>query len=543
VSARQAAAAATPLRAVIVFDTSGSMRQSDPGRLSQAAAKLFLALAGSQDVVGLVAFSDHGVPLVPPTPLTSPALRTWFQTQLDSLHFTGRTTNLAAALESGLAALPPQERRSSRDVVLLLTDGKLDLGPQRRADEPTVLRHIQQELLPQYTQRGIALYTIAFTEGADRPLLQKMAQATGGEYRFIPSALGLHEVFQDLFQIARQAETLPLTDQAFFLDASIRDASLVVSKTPSQESVRLLTPHHEQVQADSPHAGITWTSTPAYDLVQFRDPTPGRWQIEGAAQAVAGVALVGHSTLHLHVDLHPAYHEAGEDLVIEAFLDEQGQRVQDQVRLQQLTMQVDLTPPQGEITTRTLTQRARGLFTTTLQALQPPGRYQVRVTATGFQLQRQRTLTFTLHPRCFQPVVDHGPPVTVSVTLAETCPALRSLIIDAGVTRGEAPAAWIPLRPTQPGIFATALPPYSAAQAAAVVLRIQGARDGEPPFTMVQGPWPLPTAVPSPVSPPRVMRDVLYRFVLLNAVLALVAGVGCGGFYVYRRRQRSNVHG
>jgi hypothetical protein len=39
------------------------------------------------------------------------------------------------------------------------------------------------------------------------------------------------------------------------------------------------------------------------------------------------------------------------------------------------------------------------------------------------------------------------------------------------------------------------------------------------------------------------MRDVLYRFVLLNAVLALVAGVGCGGFYVYRRRQRSNVHG
>jgi len=119
--------------------------------------------------------------------------------------------------------------------------------------------------LPHYTQRGIALYTIAFTEGADRPLLQAMAQATGGEYRFIPNALGLHEAFQDLFQIARQAEALPLTDQAFFLDASIRDASLVVSKTPGQEPVRLLTPHHERIQADSPHAGITWTSTPAYE--------------------------------------------------------------------------------------------------------------------------------------------------------------------------------------------------------------------------------------------------------------------------------------
>ena len=52
------------MRAVIVFATSGSMRQSDPGRLRQVAATLFLALAGSQVMVGLATFSNYGVLIV-----------------------------------------------------------------------------------------------------------------------------------------------------------------------------------------------------------------------------------------------------------------------------------------------------------------------------------------------------------------------------------------------------------------------------------------------------------------------------------------------
>ncbi|HSX83495.1 MAG TPA: hypothetical protein VLQ80_33690, partial [Candidatus Saccharimonadia bacterium] len=53
------------LRAIILFDVSGSMRHNDPQRPSVAAAQLFVDLAQPQDAIGLVVFSDRGIPLVP----------------------------------------------------------------------------------------------------------------------------------------------------------------------------------------------------------------------------------------------------------------------------------------------------------------------------------------------------------------------------------------------------------------------------------------------------------------------------------------------
>jgi len=101
------AEASKSLRAIILFDVSGSMRHNDPQRLSVAAAQLFVDLAQPQDAVGLVVFSDRGVPLVPLTTLVNPTTRTLLHTHLRTLKFTGETTDLAAALEAGLAGLPP----------------------------------------------------------------------------------------------------------------------------------------------------------------------------------------------------------------------------------------------------------------------------------------------------------------------------------------------------------------------------------------------------------------------------------------------------
>ena len=540
-SLRQAMAS-MPMRAIILFDISGSMLKNDPERLSQAAAKLFLALAGSQDMVGLVAFSDQGMPIMAPTPLHYHTLREWLQAQMDGLQFTGQTTNLAAALEAGLASFPAQQDNTTRDLALLLTDGKLDLGPQRRAEEPAMLHHIRQTLLPQYKQRGIALYTIAFTAAADQALLQEMAQGTAGEFRFIHSAKGLHEAFQELFQVARQAESLPLTDNAFLLDDSITEASLVVSKKTGQQPLSLITPHQEHINANSTLPGVTWTSTPAYDLVQFVDPTPGKWQIEGEEQAAASVALVGHSTLRLQVRIDPAYREVGEDIFIRASLEDEEQHVQDLARLPGLTVLAEVTAPHGETRKLSLMPHDDGVFAATLPGLQEPGRYQVRVTATGSQLQRQLTLAFVLHPLCFQAAVDQGPPLAVSLTLAATCPALRALEGEAGMLIGQQPSAWVPLVAREPGGFSAALPPYPSGQTAEAVIRLRGALADDSPFTLVKGPWPLPLSSPPPAPQPAVILGIVQRVLLINGLLVLIAGSGYG-FYAYRKKQRDTAHG
>ena len=263
------------MRVVIVFDTSGSMRTSDPKRLSQEAAHLFVSLARPEDAIGVVSFSDHGVPLMPLTSLNSPATKTRLQVLLKSLAFTGQTTDLAAALEAGLASFPPRPATGSRDLVLLLTDGQLDLGPRRRAEEPRVLTHIQQTLLPQYCERDIALYTIAFTKGADQTLLQEMAQTTRGTLHFIPNAADLHKAFRDLFVVAQQAESLPLVGNTVLLDNSIQAAQLILSKRDKQEQIKLVTPQQESLDAHTTRQGMAWTSTPAYDLVHITHPQPG----------------------------------------------------------------------------------------------------------------------------------------------------------------------------------------------------------------------------------------------------------------------------
>jgi hypothetical protein len=529
-----------PMRAIILFDISGSMRKNDPERLSQAAAKLFLALAGSQDMMGLVAFSDQGIPIMSPAPLQHRNLRKWLQDQMDGLQFTGQTTNLAAALEAGLAHFPAQQDNTTRDLALLLTDGKLDLGPQRRADEPAMLHHIRQTLLPQYKQRGIALYTIAFTEAADQALLQEMAQATAGEFRFIHSAKGLHEAFQELFQVAHQAESLPLTDNAFFLDHSITEASLVVSKKTGQKPLSLITPQQERISANSPHPGVTWTSTPAYDLVQFVAPTPGKWQIEGEEQA--SVALVSHSTLRLQVKIDPAYREVGEDIFLRTYLEGEGQHVQELARLPELTVLAEVTAPHGETRKLHLEPHDNGVFTATIPGLQETGRYPVRVTATGSQLQRQLTLAFELHPPCFQAALDQGPPLAVSLTLAATCPTMRALEGEAGVAIGQHPSAWVPLLARESGGFSATLPPYASGQAAEAVMRLRGVLADGSPFTLVKGPWPLPMSSPPPAPRPGVMLGILQRVLLINGILALVVGGGYG-FYAYRKKQRDTAHG
>jgi hypothetical protein len=530
------------------------MRQYDPHRLSVAATELFLTLAGPQDAVSLVAFSDRAVPLVPLTSLTTPDTKAQLRSRLATLRFTGQTTDLAAALAAGLTSLPPRPGETSRDVVLLLTDGHLDLGAARRAKEPEALAQIRHTLLPQYQQRGIVLYTIAFSPGADQPLLQEMARAAGGTFHYIESAARLHEAFRDLFILARQAEAIPVHGNTFLLDNSIQEATLVVTKQDAREQVRLVTPTQQPVSATNVPPGTTWTSTPAYDLVQLTAPQPGLWQIESPKREGSSVGIIGASTLQLHVTLHPAYREAGETVDIQAMLAEQGEALRTPERFEALTAQAEILTPRGERHALPLTRQADGKFTATSLPLSEPGQYGVTVTVTGPQLQRQRHLSLVVHPPCFQPVVQSGPPATVHVTLATACPAFDALTLEAGHAIDAQPPVWLPLVAARPGEFAVTLPPLTPGQTSTVTLRIQGRLAGADSFSVLKGPWPLSAVTPAPAAtppaatppPPEVpwqgiARFMLVKLLLINGVLALVGGGGYGLYYYLKRRTTPHV--
>jgi hypothetical protein len=545
------AEAPKPMRAIIVFDVSGSMRQNDPQRLSLMAAQLFVDLAQPQDALGLVAFSDRGVPLVPIRTLTHPTTRTQLQTQLRALKFIGQTTDLAAALEAGLAGFSSDPDKVYHDLVLLLTDGQLDLGKRRRSEEPALLSHIKQVVLPQYRQRDIALYTIALTAEADQALLQEMAQATSGEFRFIDNATMLHKAFSQLFIQAHQSESFPLNQGNFLIDDSIKDVSLVFAKRDPHERIGLVTPQHEVAHADKVPPGMTWNSTPSYDRVQITQPEPGTWQIERPGGVQEGVAVIGSSTLSLQVELSPPYHEVGELISLRAFLQDQGQPIRDAQQVGQLTVRAEVTTPQKETVSLVLAPQSAGVFAATLPALQMPGEYALMVTATSPTLQRQRTRSFTLHPLCFQTAVSSAPPMMARLLLSDACPPFETLAVEAERTTDNRSTTRIALPSPQTGRFEATIPPLVAGQTGQVILHIRAHPRGAEPFMLVKGPWSLPVTptAPAPSPPPAPSAanshdagtGTVRTFLVLNGILALV-GVSGYGLYRYRIQRQKVSH-
>ena len=549
------ALAAIPMRALILFDNSGSMRQNDPQRLSHLAVQLFLALAGPQDQVGVLAFSDAGVSLCPLTPMRSAALKQACQSRLQTLHFNGQTTDLHAAIKAGLASFPPAGASASRDLVLLLTDGQLDLGPQRRAAEPLTLAAIRETLLPQYLDRGIAVYTLAFTSEADRTLLQEMAQVTRGEFRFIANASTLHTAFSALFMSAKSAASLPIQEGAVVMDSSLQEASLILSKAHPKEPVSLLTPGKQRLQARSTHPGVQWQSTPAYDMIQLTAPEPGTWRVERASGGEQDVAIIGASTLTLEVSLGPDYLEAGEPLTIQARLLEYEHALHDPQKLQAFTVQAELTTPAGERQTIPLQAGPEaGSFTARRTTPEATGQYGLVVRATSATVQRQRMLSFMPQPRCFLPSVLPEPALTVQVALSAACPVFDTLELSAGYVRASArePATWLPLVTTQPRLFQGTLPAPATDAESSIVVRLRGRRGRQMVFTLFKGPLALPTLArgdPAPdASQPAAPfnwlalgKTVGWQLLTLNVVLG-ACGTAGWRLYFYTRTRRAR-HG
>jgi Ca-activated chloride channel family protein len=231
---------------ILTLDVSGSMCSSDisPNRLlaAEAAAQQFIESQSSSTLIGIVAFSGFAEIVQPPT-----ADR---QALLDALHSltTGRRTAVGSGIRTSIDAIAgvdptvPRSVAAGRpgtapvpvtpgshvpDIVVLLTDGASNTGP-----DPL-------EAAQQAADRGIRVFTIGFgtadggaltaecarqfigrepnqpgpggfgqgggfggggfgRRGIDEDALRQIAGLTGGSYHPAESAGELQQVFRDL---------------------------------------------------------------------------------------------------------------------------------------------------------------------------------------------------------------------------------------------------------------------------------------------------------------------------------------------------------
>lgn len=178
---------------VLALDLSGSMSGPFPGGTSRLEVSVeviqeFIA-SRADDRVGLVAFSEYAVPIVPPT-LDHAALSGIVAT-VDDDYQLGNQTAIGLAIGESVNLLLGSGAASR--VVILLTDGENNIDAISPLDAAELARNT-----------GIRVYTVAITNpnaprgGIDVDTMTAVAERTGGRFFPVASAMELEDVYEEI---------------------------------------------------------------------------------------------------------------------------------------------------------------------------------------------------------------------------------------------------------------------------------------------------------------------------------------------------------
>lgn len=190
------AAASTPLDVLLVLDNSGSMRRNDPQRLTRRVVKDFSERLDPNTRLGLVLFDQSVSVVLPLTAAGQPTFDAQVAAALDRLTYKGQLTNIPAGIERALYELRERERPGAARVIVLLTDGIVDVGDAAQAREGVAW--LRNTLAAEARDRRIQIFGVALTEQADFQLMQSLAQTTGGRYFRVRTAEDIGGAFAEV---------------------------------------------------------------------------------------------------------------------------------------------------------------------------------------------------------------------------------------------------------------------------------------------------------------------------------------------------------
>lgn len=200
---------AQPVDLVVVVDNSGSMRDNDPRGLARSALQRLVADADDDLRVAVVSFDTDvrlDLALTPAARIAPAALAD----ALQGLDYRGRWTDIPAALERALYHLDEAGRTGAAHAVLLLTDGIVDTGDAARDRDRE--RWMLDGLAAIAQERGVRIFGIAFSDGADFRLIQGLARTTGADYRRVLDAADLPAAFVALRAAVSAPPPAPVAD-------------------------------------------------------------------------------------------------------------------------------------------------------------------------------------------------------------------------------------------------------------------------------------------------------------------------------------------
>lgn len=395
--AQPAQTAQTPTRApgcdiLLLIDSSGSMKHTDPGDYRKNAAKLFISLLDGNDRIGVMGFGNAATLLQPLTQNIGQNRKALFDA-VGKITSKELYTNITDAIRQGLNELEKSPQRNR--IMIMMSDGRIDLGSREKDD---VSQAILTGILPELARKQIPLYTVAFTQESDRALLENMAKATGGSFRFAGEDKDVHVMFASIFEKIKAPDTVPFVGESFTIDREIREATVLVTKKPGT-ALSLLDPSGKKHQATAHDASITWFQSSVFDMITIQGPAAGMWNVKLSTNEGNKVYVL--TSLHLKSSFDGRSLVTGQTATIDAWIEKAGGTVLERAVLESTAFSAAITGPDGKTSTMALgrtikpgeTRAENAPFSGTLPALDP-GDYTADIVATGRTFQRRITVPF-----------------------------------------------------------------------------------------------------------------------------------------------------
>lgn len=375
---------------LLIMDSSGSMKKTDPKTLRIQAAKMFTSLLDKDDRVGVVSFSDKGYSLSPLTSLNRKKGRDKLFKALDKISSNGLHTNLHDAFQKGLKVLMYDRKKGRRKIAILMSDGEMDVGSPDKDKKLT--EQLKSRLLKEFKEKTIKVYTIAFTKNADIKLLKEVSKATEGKSYAALSERDFPIIFTDIFESLKSPEMLPLDNNMFLVDDSIEEVTIVVLKDFLNTNVLLEAPNGKQLSSMKKD-NARWFVSQDFDVITLKNPDTGRWKIQFNTGKGSKAYIV--TNLTMMTNLKNARIISGKSLDINVWFEKDDKVIEMDEILNHVDISFEVITPDGKSLSPSFLSKEdtdkAGIFSGQL-LLKKPGDYKLRIVAKGITFDRQRTL-------------------------------------------------------------------------------------------------------------------------------------------------------
>lgn len=207
---------ATSVDVEAVLDVSGSMKKNDPQFLLREVVSTFASRLAPDSRLGIILFAENAEVTLGLTAADTLDFKEQVAKSLKRIEYRGRRTDIPAGVERAIYELREHGRSEAQRLIILLTDGLVDVGSPAKDLERA--RWLREDLALQAKRLGIRIFGIALTEGADFQLMQSVAETTGGEYFRVLAAADIPGTFEkistrieELTRVAKQTtEAKPL---------------------------------------------------------------------------------------------------------------------------------------------------------------------------------------------------------------------------------------------------------------------------------------------------------------------------------------------